>query len=114
MLTLLLGLAQIFFEDVLLFVATTNDGVSGVLADPMVAIAVPMTIALLMIVLLVGGAIVAPDDPRRRQRRRDRFDPRVRAGDEADGDSTTTDTERDAEESRSGPASGEGSRHRDG
>lgn len=88
-LTILLGLTQIFFEDAVLFLATTNDGVSGLLADPVVAVAVPLTIALLMILLLVGGGIAARENPQRGQRRRDRFDPRLGV----DGPDSNTDTE---------------------
>jgi hypothetical protein len=56
-----LGLAQILFEDLLLFLATAGGGVSGVLASPLVAIAVPLTIATLLLVVLVGGALWSED-----------------------------------------------------
>lgn len=62
-LTAILGLAQIFFEDVVLFIATTQDGVSGVLSSPLIAIGVPLTIATLLILLLVGGALWVNDHP---------------------------------------------------
>lgn len=103
-LTILLGLVQIFFEDVVLFLATTNDGVSGLLADPVVAVAVPLTIALLMILLLVGGGIAAREDPQRGQRRRDRFDPRLGV----DGPDPEADTD-SASHSDPGQDSGSGS-----
>lgn len=61
-LTAVLGLAQILYEDVVLFVATTRDGVSGPLASPLVAIGIPLTIAALLLLVLVGGALWFPDD----------------------------------------------------
>lgn len=53
-----LGLVQILWEDAVVFVATTGD---RPLASPLVNIAVPMTIALLLILVLIGGALYGDD-----------------------------------------------------
>jgi hypothetical protein len=58
-LTLLLALGQVLFEEVLLFLATAGGGVSGPLASPLVAVGVPLAIATTLLVLLVGGALWA-------------------------------------------------------
>lgn len=62
-LTAALGLAQIFFEDAVLFLATTRGGLPGVLSSPLVAIGIPLAIAALLVVVLVGGALWADDAP---------------------------------------------------
>lgn len=65
---LALGVVQILYEEVVLFLATTTGGLPGLLSNRVVAIGVPLTIAALLIVLLVGGALLAEDRDRVRPR----------------------------------------------
>lgn len=55
--TVLLGLVQILYEEVVLFFATTRGDLPGILSERAVAVGVPLTIAALLLVLLLGGAL---------------------------------------------------------
>lgn len=53
-----MGLLQIFYEDIIMFFATTQSGPAGVLNSPYVMIGIPLVISSLLILVLVGGPIV--------------------------------------------------------
>lgn len=54
----LLALAQVFVEDVLVFAGLTGRGST---VPPLVFVAVPGAIALLLVALLLGSALLASD-----------------------------------------------------
>ena len=57
-----LGVSQIFFEDLMVFLGATSSGPTGILNHPYVAIGFPLAVSLLLIVILIGGAIFYADD----------------------------------------------------
>ncbi|MFB6354099.1 MAG: hypothetical protein ABEJ92_08445 [Halobacteriales archaeon] len=60
-LVVVLGLLQIFVEDVILFLGATGAGPVGLLDGPYLTMAVPLAISLLLAAVLVGGAILHTD-----------------------------------------------------
>lgn len=56
-----MGFLQIFFEDVMMYFATTGTGPSAVVSSPYVMVGIPLLISVSLLAVLVGGALVSSE-----------------------------------------------------
>ncbi|MFB6254029.1 MAG: hypothetical protein ABEI06_05420 [Halobacteriaceae archaeon] len=55
----IMAFLQIFIEDVLIFIGTTNVVSPQILNSPLVMMIIPLTFATILFVVLVGGALLS-------------------------------------------------------
>jgi len=53
-----MALLQIFFEDIIMFFATTRSGPPLIMNSPYVMVGIPFAISLSLLAVLIGGAII--------------------------------------------------------
>lgn len=57
----LMAVIQIFFEDIMMFFATTGSGPPAMMNSPYVMVGIPLAISLTLLLVLIGGALIKAD-----------------------------------------------------